>query len=96
MKSYAEYKPSNYIPYFDANELHEWAVIQCLTTGIIKWLTMTKDEINKLDVNMIWEDNPKGCILEVDLEYPENLHDLRNTYPLAPEKIDMKESILSD
>ena len=53
MKSYAEYKPSNYIPYFDANELHEWAVIQCLTTGIIKWLTMTKDEINKLDVNMI-------------------------------------------
>ncbi len=26
------------------------------------------------------------CILEVDLEYPKELHDLHNEYPLAPEK----------
>ena len=55
-----------------------------------------KDEANKLDVNMIWEDNPEGCILEVDLDYPEDLHDLHNTYPLAPEKIEMNENKLSD
>ena len=29
----------------------------------------------------------RGCILEVDLEYPKELHDLHNDYPLAPERI---------
>ena len=28
-----------------------------------------------------------SCFLEVDLEYPENLHDLHNDYPLALERI---------
>ena len=30
-----------------------------------------------------WEN--MSCILEVDLEYPEPLHNLHNDYPLAPE-----------
>jgi len=29
----------------------------------------------------------RGCILEVDLEYLKELHDLHNDYPLAPERI---------
>ena len=32
-----------------------------------------------------WRNVP--CILEVDLEYSEDLHDLHNDYPLAPENI---------
>ena len=30
----------------------------------------------------------RRCVLEVDLEYPKELHDLHNDYPLAPDKIE--------
>ena len=29
----------------------------------------------------------QSCFLEVDLEYPEDLHDLHNDYPLASERV---------
>ena len=32
-------------------------------------------------------DSPEGLILEVDLEYPEELHKAHNAYPLAPERM---------
>ena len=34
--------------------------------------------------------------LEVDLEYPKELHQLYNDYPLAPDKIEIKEEMLSN
>ena len=34
-------------------------------------------------------------ILEVDLEYPPELHHLHNDYPLAPEKMVVREEMLS-
>ena len=37
-----------------------------------------------------------GYMFEVDLEYPEHLHDLHDAYPLAPEKIKIKEEYLSE
>ena len=41
-----------------------------------------------------WRNLP--CILEADLEYPKELHDKRNEYPLAPERLkigDVEKSI---
>ena len=37
-----------------------------------------------------------GYILEVVLEYPEELNDLHNNYPLVPEKIAIPYDMLSD
>ena len=43
----------------------------------------------------ILSDNKKGYILEVDLEYPEELHELHNDYPLAAEKMKVTKDMLS-
>ena len=44
----------------------------------------------------IKKNSSTGYILEVDLEYPEKLHDIHNDYPLAPEKINIPKEWLSD
>ena len=36
-----------------------------------------------------------GYFLKVDLEYPEELHELHNDFPLAPEKIAVSSGMLS-
>ena len=94
MKTYDEKAPSKYIMYLDANNLYGWAMSQYLPTGGSKW--MTKNHIDKIDLAKYTEDSKKGLILEVDLAYPEELHDLHNDYPLAPEKMKVTKNMLSD
>ncbi|XP_068671057.1 uncharacterized protein [Montipora foliosa] len=94
MKTYNEKAPSKYIMYLDANNLYGWAMSQYLPTGGFKW--MTKNHIDKIDLAKYTEDSNKGLILEVDLAYPEELHDLHNDYPLGPEKIKVNKDMLSN
>ena len=94
MKDYNKNKPSKYIMYLDANNLYGWAMSQYLPTGGFKW--MKQEHIDKLDLGKYKEDSKKGLILEVDLEYPKELHDLHNDYPLGPEKVKVTEDMLSD
>ena len=56
---------------------------------------MVKNADN-FDVNSISKKSPIGYILEVDLEYPDELHVLHNDYPLAPEKLAIPYDMLSD
>ena len=85
MNEYDEKVPSKYIMYLDANNLYGWAMSQYLPTGNFKW--MTDKEINKIDLGKYKADGKKGLILEVDLEYPQELYDIHNDYPVAPEKV---------
>ena len=94
MKEYDEKAPSKYIMYLDANNLYGWAMSQYLPTGGFRW--MTEKQINKIDLAKYKDDSKKGLILEVDLEYPEELHDLHNEYPLGPEKVRVTEDMLSE
>ena len=93
MKEYDEKAPSKYIMYLDANNLYGWAMSQYLPTGNFKF--MTDKEISKLDLGKYKADGKKGLILEVDLEYPQELHDIHNDYPVAPEKVKVSNNILS-
>ena len=77
MKEYNPNLPIKYVIYLDANNLYGWAMCKALPTNRFRW--MNDSELKH------WENHP--CILEVDLEYPENLHDLHNDYPLAPQRI---------
>ena len=94
MKTYDEKAPSKYIMYLDANNLYGWAMSQYLPTGGFRW--MTKKQIDKIDLSKYKEDSNKGLILEVDLEYPKELHDVHNDYPLAAEKVKVNKDMLSN
>ena len=69
MKCYNAYKPSKYIAYLDANNLHGWAMSQYLPYSECKWLN--QKEIVKFGVSLIGENCSNGYILEVDIEHPD-------------------------
>nr|DAC81289.1 TPA_asm: PolB [Corynactis coral adintovirus] len=94
MKEYNEKAPSKYIMYLDANNLYGWAMSQYLPTGGFRWLT--QEQIDNVDLTKYTEDSEKGLVMEVDLEYPEELHDLHNDYPLGPEKVKVTRNMLSE
>ena len=95
MTNYNPDKPSTFIQYLDANKLYGWAMSQSLPINGFKWIKdITKDTLmsilDKANYSMI---NPKkgdkGYIFEVDLEYPSELWDTHNDYPLAPERLNV-------
>ena len=92
MKNYDPERESSYIPYLDANNLYGWAMIQKLPTGDFRWIPSPE----YINLDSYDENSAKGLILEVDLEYPPELHRLHNDYPLAPEKMVVREEMLSD
>ena len=94
MESYDSSKKSNYITYLDANNLYGWAMSQYLPYSGFKWLG--KKEISDFCLNSISENNSTGYILKIDLEYPSELHELHNDYPLASEKLAISQNILSN
>ena len=55
-----------------------------------KWIDPKEFDLNKYTNN-----SSKRCLLEVDLEYPKELHKLHNAYLLASDKIENKRKMLS-
>ena len=83
MKNFSPEEASRFLVYLDANNLYGWAMSQLLPVSNFEW--MNEEELEN------WRDlgEGKGCILEVDLLYPEELHDLHNDFPLAPEILEL-------
>ena len=89
MKNYDPSKVLSHIIYLDANNLYGWAMSEPLPYRNFHWVKNPKDSV-------IPKVHGKGHIYEVDLEYPEELHQLHNDYPCAAEKIKVTDEMLSD
>ena len=73
-------KPYVYILYLDKNNLYGYAMSQLLPVGGFRFAT--EEEILNVNVS-----NLLPGFYDVNLEYPEELHDLHNEFPCAPEHI---------
>ena len=74
----------------DKNNLYGYVISKFLPTSGLKWID-PKD----FDSMKYSSKSSKGCVIEVDLEYPKELHELENDSNLAPDKIGIKEKRLS-
>ena len=89
MDTYNENEEPRTLTYQDANSLYSWAMSQMLPLKDFKWAS------SEIDILNITEDSELGYILKVDLEYPKELHDKHNLYPLAPEHVQVHDDMLS-
>lgn len=67
--------------YLDVNNLYGHAMMKPLPLNGFEWCNIDAETIRNTA-----DDAPVGYILEVDLEYPRELHDLHADYPLCSEK----------
>ena len=54
---------------------------------------MMFNEIDKFRLNLIDKNSSNGYILQVGLEYPNELQELHNNYLLAPEKLEINQNM---
>ena len=75
------------------NNLYGDAMSEYLLYGGFKWVKVNNKTINRI---LNKSDNSlHGYFLEVDLDYPEHVHDYHKDYPMAPEKIKIEDDMLS-
>ena len=81
-EDYDSSQPSSFLLYVDMNNLYGGGMLGCLPVGEFEWINVPLEEILNTSDNAEY-----GYYVEVDIEYPEHLHDEHNDYPLAAEKI---------
>ncbi|XP_033729598.1 uncharacterized protein LOC117318757 [Pecten maximus] len=75
-------QPHSYIMYTDCNNLYGKAMSEPLPVGGFRWV----DNTQTFDITKVSKDGDLGYVMEVDLEYPDELHDNHSDYPLKPER----------
>ena len=91
LNEYDPKKSPTFISYLDMNNLYGWAMSEYSPNDGFKWL----ENVDKFNIMSISDKIPIGYFLEVDLEYPEELHVSNNDFSLAPEKLAVSSDMLS-
>jgi len=87
-------KPITWLPYIDCVNLYGAAMKYPMPTGGFRWLT--RKEIDSIDWQAQTIDQPIGYTVVCDLEYPKELHDSHNDYPLAVERLQVNYNCISE
>ena len=86
MKNYDRNIKSSFIKYLDANNIYGFPMCKKLPVSDFKWVDdlsiFTEEFIKYYD-----ENSDQGYILEVDAEYPKDLHKLHSDLPFLPERM---------
>ena len=86
MKDYNKDEEESFLQYNDANNLYGSAMSEPLPVDGFEWM----EDLSKIDEDFIKnydENSDKEYILEVDVEYPKNLHDLHSDLSFLPERM---------
>ena len=97
MEDYYKNKESSHLQYWYVNNLYGWAMPQKLPVKNFKCV----EDISNFDESFIKsynEEKNKGYFLEVDVQNPENLHNLHNNLSFLPErmKIEKDEKLVAN
>ena len=86
MKNFNENIRSTYLEYLDANNLYGWSMCKKLPVSNFTWAEDLSTLTERFKKNYD-ENSDTGYILEVDVEYPENLHKLHRDLTFLPERM---------
>ena len=86
MKDYDKNKESLFLKFWDVNNLYTWAMLQNLPVNNFESVKNTSQS-NEDFIKNYNEESDEGYFLEVDVQYPEKLHDIHNDLLFLPERI---------
>ena len=93
MKNFDKNVPPSHLEYLDSNNLYGWTMSEKLPVSDFKWIESNDlSTFNEKFVKNYDENSDIRYILEVDLEYSENLHKLHRDLPFLPEKMKINKS----
>ena len=86
MKEFDENKELSYLKYWDINNLYGWAIVTKVALMTLNGLKIFLNLMKALKKSYN-EETDEGYFLEVNVQYPEKLHDLHNELPFLPERM---------
>ena len=89
MSDYDSEQLSIFLQYLDANNLYGWGMIQKLPTHGFKWVKKVEEFTPEKIAKLVKKDK-KGYILEVDVDYPKELHKSHNELPFLAERMKIR------
>ena len=97
IKDYDKNKELLYLKYWDVTNLYGWAMSHKLPVNGFKRV----EDLSEFDEGFIKSHNEKskeGYFLEVDIQYPENLHNAQNDLAFSPKrmKIEIVETLVAN